>query len=361
MKRRGPTSAAGDDVETRLIELVAATDGMEELQQLLREHGAFDVWSHAVPDMRVAVRAVVPADRVDDLMTEIETRVSTNRVFRALLIPVHATLPRPPEPEQEKDTAKVEIPEATQPAARHVFGTLKISREELYTQISGSARLTPVYLVTIALSTLVAIVGLERNNVAIIIGAMVIAPLLGPNVALALATTLGDLGLGRAAARTALVGIGFTIAISALAGLVLVIDPASREIASRTSVGVGDIILALASGAAGALSFTTGVEATLIGVMVAVALLPPTVTFGLLLGDSQFAGAMGAGLLFLVNLVSINLAAVAVFLLQGIRPTRWWEAEQARRASWRALLLWGLFLAVLSVAIWLAHRPPVLR
>ncbi len=90
--------------------------------------------------------------------------------------------------------------------------------------------------------------------------------------------------------------------------------------------------------------------------MVAVALLPPTVTFGLLLGDGRLGAAGGAGLLLLVNLVSVNLAAVAMFLLQGIRPAQWWEAEQAKRAAHRAIVLWGALLVLLSVAIWLAHR-----
>ena len=126
----------------------------------------------------------------------------------------------------------------------------------------------------------VAAIGLYYNSVAIIIGAMVIAPLLGPNVALALGTTLGDLALLRRALLTVLAGIGTTMVLSVILGALLQVNPAASEVASRDGVGLGDVVVALASGAAGALAFKTGVSATLIGVMVAVALLPPLVNSG---------------------------------------------------------------------------------
>jgi uncharacterized hydrophobic protein (TIGR00341 family) len=162
----------------------------------------------------------------------------------------------------------------------------------LYEDIKDAARCSRVYLAMTVLSTIVATVGLYYNSVAIIIGAIVIAPLLGPNVALALGTALGDLSLLRRGLLTALVGIGTAMALSVLIGVLLQVNPASPEVASRTGVGLGDIAVALASGSAGALAFTRGVSATLIGVTVAVALLPPLVTLGLLLGGGQPALTM---------------------------------------------------------------------
>jgi uncharacterized hydrophobic protein (TIGR00341 family) len=136
----------------------------------------------------------------------------------------------------------------------------------------------------VVLSTIVAAVGLYYNSAAIIIGAMVIAPLLGPNMALSLGTTLGDLSLLHRAILTALAGIATTMVLSVIIGMLVQVDPASPELALRNGVGLGDIAVALASGCAGALAFTMGVSTTLIGVMVA--LLPPLVAFGLLLGGS---------------------------------------------------------------------------
>ena len=110
--------------------------------------------------------------------------------------------------------------------------------------------------------------------------------------------------------------------LSVMFGVLLEGNPASPEVASRTGVGFGDIAVALASGSAGALTFTTGVSTTLIGVMVTVALLPPVVTFGLLLGGGHPALATGALSLFLMNLICVNLAGVTTFLVQGIHPWR---------------------------------------
>jgi uncharacterized membrane protein len=67
--------------------------------------------------------------------------------------------------------------------------------------------------------------------------------------------------------------------------------------------------------------------------MVAVALLPPLVTSGLLLGGGQPALAMGALSLFLMNLICVNLAGVTTFLVQGIRPATWWEKDRAVKAT----------------------------
>ncbi len=191
-------------MDTRLIELLAPPDRVAHLQELFTARDALDVWSHQTPDGRTAMHVVMAADKVDELMAALEPMVAAGTVGRVLLLPVQAMLPRLPDPEPEPTAAAGTPPE---PVARRLFGALNISREELYAQISGSARLSGVYFLTIGLSTTVAIVGLRRSNVAIIIGAMVIAPLLGPNVALALATALGDVQLGRNAVRTALAGV----------------------------------------------------------------------------------------------------------------------------------------------------------
>ncbi len=203
------------------------------------------------------------------------------------------------------------------------------------------------------LATVVAAIGLQHNSVAIIIGAMVIAPLLGPNVAMALSTTLGDMLLLRRSFLTALAGIGASMVLSVIFGLLVHVDPALSEVASRTQVKMGDIAVALASGCAGTLAFTTGVSAALIGVMVAVALLPPLVTFGLMLGAGHLELAVGALSLFLVNLICVNLAGVITFLAQGIRPASWWEKDRAKKATRIAIGLWVALLAVLiGMILW---------
>ncbi|MBN1434983.1 DUF389 domain-containing protein, partial [Candidatus Fermentibacterales bacterium] len=116
-------------------------------------------------------------------------------------------------------------------------------------------------------------------------------------------------------------------------------------------VDPGDIAVALAAGAAGAVSLATGAPTALIGVMVAVALLPPLATFGMLLGAGLAVPARGALLLLLVNLICINLSGVVTFMAAGVRPGRWYEQKRASRARKISVAIWLTLLALLVLAI----------
>jgi len=330
----------------RLIEMVLAEKDGAELRELLKAHQVIEHRQLRLPDGEVLVRILLDAERNEAVLDLLEKHYTTPQGNRVVILPVEATLPRAePEP---ADTPGHERAEAKTPG--------RIGREELYEDIKDAAQLSWVYLTMVMLSTVVAAIGLYYNSVAIIIGAMVIAPLLGPNMALALATTLGDLSLLRRALLTALAGIAATMVFAVVIGVLLRVNPATPEIASRDGVGIGDIVVALASGSAGALAFTTGVSTVLIGVMVAVALLPPLVTFGLLLGGGHTMLALGALSLFLVNLICVNLAGVTTFLVQGIRPATWWEKDRAAKATRISIALSVVLLAALVGMVLLLRR-----
>ncbi len=332
----------------RLIEMVLPEKDGAEIRELLKEHKVLEHRQLRLPDGEVLVRILLDAERMEAVLDLLENQYTAQEGNRVVILPVEATLPRAePEPEPAA-TPEQAPPEEKSPE--------RIGREELYEDIKDAARNSRVYLAMVVLSTVVAAIGLYYSSVAIIIGAMVIAPLLGPNMALALATTLGDLSLLRRALLTALSGIMTTMVLSVIIGVLLQVDPASPEVASRDAVGIGDIAVALASGSAGALAFTTGVSTTLIGVMVAVALLPPLVASGLLLGSGHAVLAMGAMSLFLVNLICVNLAGVTTFLVQGIRPATWWEKDLAAKATRIAIGLWVVLLAALVGMILLLRR-----
>jgi len=214
--------------------------------------------------------------------------------------------------------------------------------------------LSGIYIAMVSLSTVVAALGVLRDNTAVVIGAMVIAPLLGPNVGLALSTTLGDNKLLVRSIKTNITGIGVAFLISVVLGFLLSVDESVYQIASRTEVHLSDIALALASGAAGVLAYTIGMSAAVIGVMVAVALLPPLVTAGLLVGEMKFDLAYYAFLLVTTNVICVNLAAVATFILQGVKPRTWYKAEKAKKINKRALALWVTLVCVLALVIWLS-------
>lgn len=330
----------------RLIEMVLQQKDGGEVRELLKEHKVLEHRQVRLPDGEVLVRILLEAEQSEAVLDLLEKRYAGGEGSRMVILPVEATLPRVvPEPPVTPE----QPPSEEKPPER-------ISREELYEDIKNGALCSRVYLAMAVLSTVVAAIGLYYNSVAIIIGAMVIAPLLGPNMASALATTLGDLSLLRRALLTALAGIATTMALSIFIGVLLKVNPALPEVASRTGVGLGDVAVALASGSAGALAFTTGVSATLIGVMVAVALLPPLVTFGLLLGGGHPELAIGALSLFLVNLICVNLAGVTTFLVQGIRPASWWEKDRAVKATRIAIGLWAALLAGLVAMILLFQK-----
>ena len=228
----------------------------------------------------------------------------------------------------------------------------EITREELYDSIGKNARLNRTYLLLIFLSTVVVAIGLLKDNVAVVIGAMVIAPLLGPNLAMALGTALGDTDLMWKAFKTGIAGMSLALVLSILIGIFWPLNVESRELLARTHVGLDSAALAMASGAAAVLSLTSGIPSILVGVMVAVALLPPAATLGLMLGAGQIDLAYGAAFLLAVNIVAVNLSAKLGFLIQGIKPRTWLEKKKAKQSMMSYIIMWVLTLIVLLVVIY---------
>ena len=336
----------------RLVDvLVPETDGddgppEDAVRQLAEEHGAMDAWVESGPPDRHRLRFLVDAERVEALLEDLQQAHGGSEGFRAMLLPVEAAVPRQPEEEEgEEEEAGAEEEEEEVTRGR-------VSREELQARLSDSSELDAVYLVLTALSALVCAFGLLADEVAVVIGAMVIAPLLGPVIAVGLATTLADLSLALRSGSTAAAGLVAALLVSVAVGAMVPVDPSIPELASRTDVGLVDLGLSLAAGAAGTLAFTAGTAEAVIGVMVAVALVPPLVTGGMLLGAGRFGLALSAFLLTAANLVGMSLTSVLTFLLQGVRPSRWWEAERARRATRIALLIWTLLTVALGLLIW---------
>ncbi len=257
----------------RLIEMVLREEaGRGNTRELLKEHKVLEHRQVRLPDGEMLVRLLMEAEQSETVLDVLEQQLAGLQENRVVILPVEATLPGAgPAPPA---TSGQPSPEKKAPE--------RIAREELYETIKNAARCSRVYLAMTVLSIIVATVGLQHNSVAIIIGAMVMAPLLGPNMAVAFSTTLGDISLLRQAPLIGVAGIAAAMGLSVLIGGLQHDDLRLSKVASRTQVGLGDIAVGLASGCAGALAFTTGVPATLIGVIVAVALLPPLVTFGLL-------------------------------------------------------------------------------
>jgi len=332
-----------------MLEIVVPYADKDAALDLLADHEVTQMWSQGGEKKQAFFKLLLPGEKTEAVLDALEGRFPGDGRLRIAVLPVEASIPRPdPEP---KD------PQAVAASAEDADAqAMRVSREELYADIADVAGLTKVYLVMVVLSALVAAMGMLRDQIAVVIGAMVIAPLLGPNMAMALAVTLGDAELGSKAVRTVSVGVVLAFGVACVLGILLPVDPAGEEIAARTYLGPADFLLALVSGAAGALAFTSGLSASLIGVMVAVALMPPLVTCGLLVGSGAYEPALGALLLLATNIICVNLAGVITFVLHGIRPRRWWEAERARKAARRAVAIWFALLCVLAALVFFSQR-----
>lgn len=327
----------------RIIEVYVPAGQGWDVSQVLADAPVLETWRRDGNAETTLTRLLVDERHTEAVLHRLEDRFEDTEGFRAVVLPVEATTPRITDAQHE----------ATQPSDEEA--TSRISIQELHSDLWDMSKLTRVYLLLVALATIVAAIGLIRDNVAVVIGSMVIAPLLGPSMAFALSITLADVRLAWEATKAQAAGVGLSLALSVGLGALFPVDASIPEIALRTQPTLWDVGLGLAVGAAGVLSVTTGVSTALVGVMVAVALVPPLVAAGLLAGAGLWGPAIGAAVLLAVYVISINLSGVAVFALQGVRPRRYWEADRAKRASIAVAVLWVALLALLAGAI-LAHR-----
>jgi uncharacterized hydrophobic protein (TIGR00341 family) len=333
-----------------MIELILPDGYRNVLQEVLQKEGILDYWEKTLEDGRLQSQILVPTELTEIVLDHMEKRFSHLETFRIVLFSVEATIPRIKL--EEKTLSESREPKK---GKQNVSRWIRVSREELYADIEKTVGISWVFFSMVFFSSIVASLGILRNSVIFIIGAMVIAPLLGPNVALSLATTLGDIGLSKRALRAIGFGVLAALLSSMAIGLVFDVNPNIPELITRTEVNLGDIVLALVAGSAAALSFTSDLFSALIGVMVAVALLPPLVTLGMLTASGQWELALGSLFLFLINLICVNLAGVLTFLVQGIRPLTWWETAKAKRATRIAITLWTFLLIVLALMIVLSQ------
>lgn len=322
----------------KYVEIIAAAGSSDTIAAIAKKVKATDFRLNMVgEDGMQQMRMLVDDDNLQSALDALQNILGAQSTARIVVLSAEVSLPKPVEKKNNKKNSAT------------------AARELLYEEVMTGAQLDLNFLLLVVLSTIVAAIGLIENDVAVVIGAMVIAPLLGPNLALSLGTALGDVTLMRQSAQTLFVGILLAVALSAIFGLFWPSALSSHELRSRTNADFDSILLALVSGAAAALSLTTGLSGILVGVMVAVALLPPATTLGIMLGAGHLELAMGAGLLLVVNIVCVNLASKIVFFLKHIHPRTWLEKEKANRAMVRYVLGWVITLLVLLLLMYIRN------
>jgi uncharacterized hydrophobic protein (TIGR00271 family) len=212
------------------------------------------------------------------------------------------------------------------------------------------------FTVLLFLSSIIATFGVISNSTATVIGAMIIAPLMTPIMATAAALVMGRMDSALRSLLLVVAGVTLVIVVSWLIGAIVntisfISFTQNSQITSRISPSIGDLCVALASGAAGAFAISRDdIADSLPGVAISISLVPPLSVVGLALSAGQWDAAWGAMLLFMTNFFSILLAGGGVLVLLGLGAAATHTLEgHARRNAFIVIAL-GLLLISLSLA-----------
>jgi len=219
----------------------------------------------------------------------------------------------------------------------------------IYKQIHRQARPDVDFFIMMGLSALIATFGLLQSSSAVIIGAMLVAPLFTPLIALSMGIVLGNIRLLRLAVEAAVKGVAVAVGVATLITALSPLKLGTAEILARTQPNLFDLAVALASGIAGAYAVARkDVATSLPGVAIAAALVPPlsVIGIGLAMGDMDIAG--GGSLLFATNMIAITFAGAITFLQLGFRPTSRREGEARLRTALQTSIL---LLVIISIPL----------
>jgi uncharacterized hydrophobic protein (TIGR00271 family) len=229
------------------------------------------------------------------------------------------------------------------------------SPDAVYQEAYEGRQFDAVYFSMMIFACLIALMGLLLNSPAVIIGAMLISPLMGPILACGLALTTAEWSLGKKAVRNLVLSVGEVVLIAVVATHLSPLREATPEILARTNPNLMDLLIAFFSGLAGTVALASRKTAFTIlpGVAIATAVMPPLATVGYGIGTRQWVIARGAFMLFFTNFTAIVLSASLVFLLIGLRP----QVERLGE-SHRLFIRWRIAIAA---AVLLVISFPLMR
>ncbi|GAB2796724.1 TIGR00341 family protein [Hymenobacter coalescens] len=201
---------------------------------------------------------------------------------------------------------------------------------------------------------LVASVGLNVNSTAVIIGAMLISPLMGPIVGIGFGAATAEVELVRRGLKNLFIAAGISLLVSALYFRLTPLTDAGSELLARTQPTTWDVLIALFGGAAGAVGLTRRSRGNAVpGVAIATALMPPLCTAGYGLATSHWSYLLGALYLFFINSVFISLATFLVARILPLPHHTFVSRQRARRVQ---LSIWAVALLTGIPSVYLASR-----
>ncbi|MEA5569979.1 DUF389 domain-containing protein [Calothrix sp. UHCC 0171] len=218
--------------------------------------------------------------------------------------------------------------------------------EKLQLELLEESHLSRSYVILILGSCIIATLGLIANSAAVIIGAMIVAPLMLPIRALAFGALEGDVILFRRGLISVAVGTLLAVILAWLLASLAAISLFGSEILARTKPTLIDLGIAIAAGGiSGYAKIQPKISGSLAGTAIAVALMPPICVIGIGLANGNWSLSMGATLLYLTNLLGITLSCMAAFLATG-----YVKLSQARKALIWAIALTGILLIPLGLS-----------
>lgn len=225
-----------------------------------------------------------------------------------------------------------------------------IDHAAILAAVEEDARWTGRYIFMVLIACGIAMLGLLLSSPAVVIGAMLLSPLMGPIVGLGFGLAVWDLVAMRRALLALALGVAVAVGFAALLVVLSPLQTVTDEIAARTRPNLFDLVVALLSGLAGTFATLRSRQGAIVGVAIATAVMPPlaTVGFGLATANADVAG--GAAFLFFTNLMAIALACAAMARLYGFGASL-----SPRQGAVQGLLI-VITLVALAVPLGLALR-----
>lgn len=330
----------------RLVQLTISQEKRDAVINLLEEHDFEFAFTDETSDRGYGAVVSVPVetDEVEDLLDALRD-IGIERDGYAIVSNAEAVLSEAlEERREERDEDGNELIESN-----------RIARDELRAQAAEMADLTPNYLFFTVVSAIVAAAGILADSAAVVVGSMVIAPMLGPAVGTGVGSIVNDDDLFREGVKAQAVGLVLAVVSATIFAFLLKFTlfpnvdlDALHEVAARTNPGALSLVVALGSGAAGALSLSAGASAPLVGVMIAAALIPPAAAIGLGVAYHDPVLAISSAILVLVNVLSINFTSMGVLWIRGYRPDHWFEAKAAQTATLKRLAVLVIGIIILG-------------
>jgi len=312
----------------KLLEVTVPEKAKDEVKEILQEYAA---------DMRST-----EIERQDDPAVEFAVTVNSSDIDE-----ITKNLKAIKKIDQGKLIINVLQQETLIQKGQKTKGSLStLSQNEIYSKAQQFGGLTQAQWGLIILSSAIAAYGLALDNIIVVIGAMMLAPILSPFVAGAISLTVGDKLLMKEALRSGALSVLITVLVSFIAVLFV---PVSRNATLElvATPGIVSILLSLLVGSAAALTFASDLRDQVAGVAVAIALVPPLSAVGIALKLGDIVFALNAASVATINILSIIVSGYVTFRILGLKPDTYYKQKNAEDIQ---KIVVGAFLFIFLIA-----------